>query len=203
MKRSTIITLLLSLLAVGCTAVWRLVPRELSPEKCSPVYRHFADMQLEGVRVTYVKDKIVNDTLRLPVTLLQAETDRGWELLDSLFGYSKDIQMILDDPDLPDIVKQNFIKSISSYYSYRAHPETPERNIEPKGGRPDDVTVFFYPRFRRVCIFESSTKEERHEIFRNAIKEDNKEKLRNRHFALIDAAYDEMDTISGISSHNP
>lgn len=177
MRRTLIFGLVALLLVVGAAA-WKFLPRALSYDECSPVYRHFADMQLEGVRVIYVKDKIVNDTLRLPATLLQAETDRGWELLDSLFGYAKNIQKILDDPDLPDIVKQDFFKSISLYYSYLAHPETPERNIEPKGGRPDDVMVFFSPRFRRVCIFESCTKEEKYEILRNAIEETDDENIR-------------------------
>lgn len=34
-------------------------------------------MQLEGVRVTYVRDKLVNGSVRIPVTILEAETDHG------------------------------------------------------------------------------------------------------------------------------
>ena len=110
MKR-TLIFALAALLVVGAVAMWRFVPRALSYDECSPVYRHFADMQLEGVRVVYVKDKRVNDTLRIPATLLQAETDRGWQLLDSIFGYSEHIQELMDNPEIPDIAKKYFAES--------------------------------------------------------------------------------------------
>ena len=78
MKARTIIALLTLLLAGGAAA-WKFIPHTLSHDECSDVYRHFADMRLEGVRITYVQDKVINDTLRLPVTLLKAETDEGWE----------------------------------------------------------------------------------------------------------------------------
>ena len=201
MKR-TLIFALAALLVVGAVAMWRFVPRALSYDECSPVYRHFADMQLEGVRVVYVKDKIVNDTLRMPATLLQAETDRGWQLLDSVFGYSKEIQAILDNPEVPDNVKQTIVESDTGFHFYRAHPETPERNIEPNGGRPDDVSVYLYPLFRRVIIFEPATKEEERDVIQTSMKENKEEVLRRRRHALIDAAYDNLDTIPGISQHN-
>ena len=201
MKR-TLIFALAALLVVGAVAMWRFLPRALSYDECSPVYRHFADMQLEGVRVVYVKDKIVNDTLRMPATLLQAETDRGWQLLDSVFGYSKEIQAILDNPEVPDNVKQTIVESDTGFHFYRAHPETPERNIEPNGGRPDDVSVYLYPLFRRVIIFEPATKEEERDVIQTSMKENKEEVLRRRRHALIDAAYDNLDTIPGISQYN-
>ena len=190
MKR-TLIFALAALLVVGAVAMWRFLPRALSYDECSPVYRHFADMQLEGVRVVYVKDKIVNDTLRLPATLLQAETDRGWQLLDSVFGYSKEIQAILDNPEVPDNVKQTIAECDTGFHVYRAHPETPERNIEPNGGRPDDVSVYIFPLARRVIIFEPATKEEERNVIQTSMKENKEEVLRRRRHALIDAAYDE------------
>lgn len=175
MKRSTIITLLLSLLAVGCTAVWRLVPRELSYDECSTVYRHFADMELEGVRVTYINDKIIKDTLRMPVTLLEAESDRGWELLDSLFGYTETQIIFLNDPDIPDVAKKPFLEKLPDFQAYRAHPETPERKIEPHGSRPDDVSVYIFPFQQRVSIFEVRNGETfgvEHEAAMNELKEE-------------------------------
>ena len=190
MKR-TLIFALAALLVVGAVAMWRFVPRALSYDKCSPVYRHFADMQLEGVRVVYVKDKRVNDTLRIPATLLQAETDRGWQLLDSIFGYSKEMQAILDNPEIPDIVKKNFAESDTGFHVYRAHPETPERNVGKGGGRPDDVSVYLFPLFRRVIIFEPATKGEERDVIQTSMKENKEENLRRRRHALVDAAYDE------------
>jgi len=191
MKRSILIAFIAALLVVGAVAMWRFLPRALSYDECGPVYRHFADMQLEGVRVVYVKDKIVNDTLRMPATLLQAETDRGWQLLDSVFGYSKEIQAILDNPEIPDIAKKYFAESDTGFHVHRAHPETPERNIEKGSNRPDDVSVFLYPLFRRVIIFEPATKEEERDVIHTSMKENKEEVLRRRRHALIDAAYDE------------
>ncbi|MBQ6955154.1 MAG: hypothetical protein IJP80_00850 [Bacteroidales bacterium] len=130
MKR-TLIFGLLGLLLVAGAAAWKFMPRVLAYDECSPVYRHFADMQLEGVRVTYIKDKQVNDTLRLPVTLLEAESDRGWELLDSLFGYTENQMKLLNDPDLPDNVKKTLLDNWPSFECHRAHRETPEQVVEP------------------------------------------------------------------------
>ena len=133
MRKSTLISLLMALLLLGCLAIWRYMPRALSYDECSSVYRHFADMQLEGVRVTCIKDKLVGDSVRVPVTLLEAETDRGWELLDSLFGYSKHINSILNNPDLPDDVKALFL---DDYHvgTFMAHRETPEKRIASPSG---------------------------------------------------------------------
>ena len=159
MRKSTLISLLMALVLLGCLAIWRYMPRALSYDECSPVYRHFADMQLEGVRVTYIKDKLVGDSVRVPVTLLEAETDRGWELLDSLFGYSKHINSILNNPDLPDDVKALFL---DDYHvgTFMAHRETPEKRIASWfDGRPDDVTVYLQPHYRRICIFEPADEE--------------------------------------------
>ena len=201
MKR-TLIFGLVALLSVGATAAWKFLPRALSYDECGPVYHHFADMQLEGVRVVYVKDKIVNDTLRIPATLLQAETDRGWQLLDSIFGYSEHIQELMDNPEIPDIAKKHFAESDTCFHVHRAHPETPERNIEKGSNRPDDVSVFLHPLYRRVIIFEPATKKEERDIICTSMKENKEEALRRRRRALIDAAYDNLDTIPGISHHN-
>ena len=155
MKRSMLIALLAALVVTGVVAACKFTPRELSYSECSSVYRHFADMKLEGVRVTYVRDKVVNDTLRLPVTLLEAETDRGWELLDSLFGYSETLTEIMSDPDRSDSLKRQILKGFSSCHFYRAHRETPEKIIESKSARVDDLRVFVLGNRRLVSIFET------------------------------------------------
>ena len=91
MKPRTIIALL-ALLLVGGAAAWKFIPHTLGYDECSDVYRHFADMRMEGVRVTYVQDKVINDTLRLPVTVLEAESVRGWQQIDSLYGITKNLE---------------------------------------------------------------------------------------------------------------
>lgn len=155
MTRRTLILGLVVLLLVGGAAVWKFMPRALSYDECSPVYRHFADMQMEGVRITYIKDKKINDTLRLPVTLIEAETDRGWEQLDSLFGISARRKEILDNPDIPDDIKKDFLEVAPGYSSFYSHVETPEVRIGQGRCHPDDLNVYIFPYDRRIIIFES------------------------------------------------
>lgn len=153
MKARTIIALLTLLLAGGAAA-WKFIPHTLSHDECSDVYRHFADMRLEGVRITYVQDKVINDTLRLPVTLLKAETDEGWESIDSLFGRTRQVEEILNDLGLPDSVKHEFLEMPFSFYSYRAHRETPEKKTELEDMRSNDLFVYIFLNLRCVTIYE-------------------------------------------------
>ena len=166
MKTRTIIALM-ALLLVSSVAVWKFIPHRLSYNECSDVYRHFADMQLEDVRVTYVKDKVINDTLRMPVTLLEAESNRGWQQIDSLFGYTKTIEEICDMPNLPDSVKHELRNFIYSFYTYRAHRETPGLIANPDDIRPDDITVFIFHNLRCVTIYEPVNITEEYEALMN------------------------------------
>lgn len=142
----------------------------LTYNECSDVYRHFADMQLPGVSVTYVRDKIINDTLRLPVTLLKANTDEGWEAIDEIFGYSLQIDKILAEPSLPDSVKSEFLEYFTSFYGYRANREAPEKVIEASKFKPDDVNVYIFHNQRCVTIYEpADTQTDREAVSSNAI----------------------------------
>ena len=194
MKR-TLIFALAALLVVGAVAMWRFLPRALSYDQCSPVYRHFADMELEGVRVTYIKDKIINDTLRLPATLLEAESDRGWELLDSLFGYTETQMIFLNDPDIPDVVKKSFLEDRPDFQIYRAHPETPERKIEKGSTRSDDVVIYIFPFQQRVCIFEVRNGETFGSEHEAAMKELKEEELCRRSKAIWKSVMIDLDLI--------
>ena len=166
MKR-TLIFGLVALLLVGGVAAWKFLPRALSYDECGDIYRHYADMQLEGIRVTYIKDKVINDTLRMPVTLLEAETDRGWEQIDSLFGYSKTIDSICNLPELPDSVKAEFINYMTSFYTYRAHRETPNMVGKEIDIRPGDICVFIFHNLRCVTIYEPTNVKEEYEAIMN------------------------------------
>ena len=160
MRHRTLIIIILSLLLVGCAAAWKFLPHTLSYDECSDVYRHFVDMQMEGVRVTYIRDKVVNDTLRLPVTLLHAETDEGWAAIDSLFGLTADRNILLNDTTIPDDAKQLFLSNAPQFTLYRAHRKTPYKSIAPGDTRPDDVSVYIFPDLRCVTIYETGIKKE-------------------------------------------
>ncbi len=176
MKTRTIIALL-ALLLVGGAAAWKFIPHTLSHDECSDVYRHFADMRLQGVRVTYVQDKVINDTMRLPVTVLEAEDDRGWQQIDSLYGISRNLDAMLNNPDIPDDVKETFRDQEVAGVSIRtAHRETPEKSIGFDDPRPDDVQVYIYRLLRVVCIFETGN-------------------VKSNRDALMDVAWDKVDSI--------
>ena len=182
MKTRTIIALL-ALLLVGGAAAWKFIPHTLSHDECSDVYRHFANMRLEGVRVTYVQDKVINDTLRLPVTVLEAEDDRGWQQIDSLYGISRNLDAMLNNPDIPDDVKETFRDQEVAGVSIRtAHRETPEKSIGFDDPRLDDVQVYIYPLLRVVCIFETGN-------------------VKSNRDALMDVAWDKVDSIDAAINH--
>lgn len=170
MKARTIIALLTLLLAGGAAA-WKFIPHTLSHDECSDVYRHFADMRLEGVRITYVQDKVINDTLRLPVTLLKAESDAGWAILDSLFGLKADRNKLINDTTIPEEVKQMFLRNSPRFTYQRSHRETPEQKIAPMDLCPEDVSVYIFPDLRCVTIYETGIKKEELQIIRQNLKE--------------------------------
>ena len=194
MKARTIIALLTLLLAGGAAA-WKFIPHTLSHDECSDVYRHFADMQMEGVRVTYVRDKVVNDTLRLPVTLLQAETDEGWAAIDSLFGLTADRNKLINDTTIPDEVKRLFLSNSPSFTYQRSHRETPEQKIAPMDLCPEDVSVYIFPDLRCVTIYETGIEKEEAQVNNQNLRE-LKERSRSQQCkATCDAALDHIDSL--------
>ena len=198
MRHRTLIITLLSLLLVGCAAAWKFLPHTLSHDECSDVYRHFADMRLPGVRVTYIQDKIVNDTLRLPVTLLQAENDEGWAVIDSLFGLTADRNKLINDTTIPEEAKRLFLSNAPQFTTQRSHRETPERHIVRGDMRPDDVTVYIFPDLRCVTIYETGIVEEEAQILFQNHKE-LKERSRTQQWkATCDAALDLIDSIDAL-----
>ena len=195
MRHRTLIIIILSLLLVGGVAAWKFLPHTLSYDECSDVYRHFADMRLPSVRVTYIQDKIINDTLRLPVTLLQAETDEGWAAIDSLFGLTADRNKLINDTTIPDEVKQLLLNNAPSFTTQRSHRETPEKMIKAGNDRPDDVTVYIFPDLRCVTIYETGILEEEAQIHLQNSKE-LKERTRSQQWnATSDIAFDHLDSL--------
>lgn len=195
MRHRTLIITILTLLLVGGAAAWKFLPHTLSYDECSDVYRHFADMRLPGVRVTYIQDKIINDTLRLPVTLLQAETDEGWAAIDSLFGLTADRNRLINDTTIPDEVKEGFLNNTAEFYVQRAHRETPDKRIASGDTRPDDVSVYIFPDLRCVTIYETGTVEEEAQVNNQNLRE-LKERSRTQQWnATSDIAFDHLDSL--------
>lgn len=70
-KRMWLLTLALSLLAVLAAVAWRCWPRTVPLSQCSEVYRRYHDTP--GIQASFIKNKQINDTLRLDMTILEAE----------------------------------------------------------------------------------------------------------------------------------
>ena len=195
MRHRTLIITILALLLVGGAAAWKFLPHTLSYDECSDVYRHFADMRLPGVRVTYVQDKIINDTLRLPVTLLQAETDEGWAAIDSLFGLTADRNKLINDTTLSDEMKKQLLDNVPSFTTQCSHREAPEQKIAGGDLRPDDVIVYIFPDLRCVTIYETGIPKEEAQINLQNTKE-LKERTRSQQWdAIYDIACDHIDSL--------
>lgn len=195
MRHRTLIIIILSLLLVGGAAAWKFLPHTLSYDECSDVYRHFADMRLPGVRVTYIQDKIINDTLRLPVTLLQAESDEGWAAIDSLFGLTADRNKLINDTTIPDEVKQTFLRNSPSFTYQRSHRETPEQKIAPMDLCPDDVTVYIFPDLRCVTIYETGIEKEEAQVNNQNLMELKEQSRTQQWNATYNIAVDLIDSL--------
>lgn len=87
MKRRNIFFALFALSVFSLTLLCRLWPRVIPEEKCSEVYKKYA--HVEGVNAVFIKDKRVNDTMTVDVTLLEATDSIGWERLRTGFKIQK------------------------------------------------------------------------------------------------------------------
>lgn len=80
MKRNAFIYIGVLLLLLAAVTAWRMRPE---PVEGSELYQRYKD--LPGVRVGFIKDFPLNDSLTCDVTTFEALTDEGWQLmLDSL-----------------------------------------------------------------------------------------------------------------------
>lgn len=192
MKRSTLIILVLSLLLVGSVAVWRFVPRQVDGDELFHRY-----VGLEDVCVTYIRDKKVGDSIRVPVVLLEAESERGWEVLDSLFGYTvereKELAEIMANPNIPDWVIERQEK-MPSVQVRRAPHNNPERKIEVGAGREDDVMVYIQAYRRRITIVAPPNVRDGNVTISDTIKETDRDAKKMR-WTLFDEVMDDLDAI--------
>ena len=78
--RKRILAAAMAVAVVAATLAFRLWPRTLSPVQCGEPYRRYAGSDI--VRASFIKDKRINDSVSVDVTLLEAVGDSGWVVLD-------------------------------------------------------------------------------------------------------------------------
>ena len=84
MKRKYLILFCIAVVSLGTLTAFRLFPHTLPDKKCSVLYQKF--VTYDGIRATYIKNKKVNDSVMLDVTMLEAVTDSGWTTLMKEFN---------------------------------------------------------------------------------------------------------------------
>lgn len=78
------VTLTVCLLIVLGTLTVKLWPRTVPFSQCSVAYQTYANQP--GIRAAFIKDYRINDTVRVDVTLLEAQTDSAWTQLTDDFN---------------------------------------------------------------------------------------------------------------------
>ena len=132
-----------------------LWPRVVPLEECGEVYRRYEG--LEGIDAAYIKNYRVNDTLTLPVTLLEATTDSGWARLVSKFNVPMEmVELAKSNPDIDIWVGQ----------ALKDRPEVlcdvSELNEE-EAQELEIMTISM--QMHTICIFHTCNKQEMDAIF--------------------------------------
>lgn len=138
-KKEWLLTALLCLLVAGACVAYRVWPRTVPFEQCSEVYQRYSN--LPGIQAAFIKDKQINDSVCIDMTLLKA--------VDS----SSFIQLLvkLDSPkDLIKVITTSPANSDRRFASLhpKGHPELP---MDPVKMNNDVVVVF--PTVRSVAVF--------------------------------------------------
>ena len=121
MKRNAIIYMGILLLLLAAVTVWKMRP---APAEGSELYQRCKDMP--GVRVGFIRDFPINDTLTCDVTTFEALTDEGWEWMMDSLGVRRmaDMEAIFDSLDRATGVSVgDRTNAIDFWQSKRFHPE--------------------------------------------------------------------------------
>lgn len=84
-----LIVVLTGIAAALVTLVVILAPRTVPLSQCSEVYRRYCDVP--GIQASFIKNKQINDTLRLDMTLLEAQDSANYVWLLKDLEYSDEL----------------------------------------------------------------------------------------------------------------
>lgn len=115
MRKCTVISLLIILLAVGGAVLVKRCPRTVPLEETSELYRRYADT--EGIVASFVQGYRLNDSVCVDVTLLQATDSAAWEQLLADFTIPK-----ISSEYLERIISK---PSVTARLRPKNHPEQP------------------------------------------------------------------------------
>ena len=153
MRHRWTITLLLTplLLAVVALAVYRCHTVPLS--QCSEVYRRYHDTP--GIRASFIKDKQINDTLRLDMTLFEADDSASFAALLRVMGNRE--EFIRDMATLRDMFKD---KEDANRASFTGDCLRGQPGVQGTDDPTENEVVSYFPVMMWVAVFHTHTEEE-------------------------------------------
>jgi hypothetical protein len=135
------------LVAALLTVIVIRAPRTVPLAETSEVYRQYH--HLPGVRAAFIHQMPINDTLRLDMTLLEAEDSAAFAALLKKLAYT--------DENIHDIMTTEGDENSRYTRSYRKnHPEMP-KDKEDKSN--NDVMGLFYKRYA-IAFFHTRCEED-------------------------------------------
>lgn len=153
-RKTWLLTLALSLLAVLAAAVWRCWPRTVPLEQCSEVYQRYHDTP--GIQASFIRNKKINDTVAVDMTMLVADDSLAFVNLLKIWNFSD--EFVADLMSSATDENTRFVKLLPI-----GHPELPKD----RDTLMNNEIVTLFPVRRTVAVFHPKTENEQ-DITKNA-----------------------------------
>ena len=140
MRVQPILKVAFVLFVIGGTLACRLWPRTLPPERCSELYQRYYTSS--DIRASFIKDKIINDTVTADVTVLEALSDTGWTILQRDFNL----------PIIPKEVEALFNSDSNKVSIKYINKEGPTHPIDSINRLNNNIMLVSRPK-RTICYF--------------------------------------------------
>lgn len=153
MRRRWIVTLLLTPLLLAVTVLTVYNCHTVPLEQCSKVYQRYHD--LPGIRASFIRDKQINDTLRLDMTLFEACDTASFDALLRAMGNRE--EFISDMETLRGIYKDREDANRASFTGdcLRGLP-----GIQGSDDPTQNEVISYFPVLMCVAIFHTHTVDE-------------------------------------------
>lgn len=150
-----VVTLVMCAAVITATALAVRMSRTVPLDECSELYRRYCDVP--GIRAAFIKDKKINDTVFVDVTLLQAMDDSAWCVLQKDFNL----------PAIPEELEALFYGDSSRVIVKCIAKGHPEMEIDTSFTKVDMVAYSYFK--RTITVFDVTEDNQRKAILRNQL----------------------------------
>ena len=150
-----VVTLVMCAAVIMATALAVRMSRTVPLDECSELYRRYCDVP--GIRAAFIKDKKINDTVFVDVTLLQAMDDSAWCVLQKDFNL----------PAIPEELEALFYGDSSRVIVKCIAKGHPEMVIDTSFTKVDMVAYSYFK--RTITVFDVTEDNQRKAILRNQL----------------------------------